>query len=59
MMPMKPLGKGPSPEEKGSGLVRNALDTIDVSMRARLWFSVITALLALNLSLTFHNIWPT
>ena len=56
---MKPLGKGPSPEEKGSGLVHNALDTIDVSMRARLWFSVITALLALNLSLTFHNIWPT
>ena len=58
-MPMKPLGKGPSPEEKGSGLVRNALDTIDVAIRARWWFSVITALLALNLSLTFHNIWPT
>ena len=56
---MKQLGKGPSPEEKGSGLVRNALDTIDVSMRARLWFSVITALLTLNLSLTFHNVWPT
>jgi hypothetical protein len=59
MIPMKPLGKGPSPEEKGSCLVRNALDTIDVSMRARLWFSVITALLTLNLSLTFHNVWPT
>jgi len=59
MMPMKPLGKGPSPEEKGSGLVRNALDTIDVSMRAGLWFSVIPALLALNFSLTFHNVWPT
>ena len=58
-MPIKPLGKGTSPEEKGSGLVRNALDTIDVSMRARVWFSVITALLTLNLSLTFHNVWPT
>ena len=56
---MTPLGKGPTPEEKGSGLVRNALDTIDAPMRARLWFSVIQVLLALNLSLTFHNIWPT
>ena len=56
---MTPLGKGPSPEEKGSGLVRNPLDTIDVSMRAGLWFSVIPALLALNFSLTFHNVWPT
>ena len=58
-MSMTPLRKGASFKEKGSGLVRNASDTIGVSMRVGLWFSTITALFVLNLSLTFHNVWPT
>jgi len=35
-MSMTPLGKYASSEENGSSLVRNALDTIGVSMRVRL-----------------------
>ena len=59
MMAMTALGKGGSVEGKSSGLVRNALDTIGVPKRLRLWLSVIAALFVLNLSLTFHNVWPT
>ena len=58
-MSMIPLGKYASFEEKDSSLVRNTLDAIGVSMRVGLWFSTITALFILNLSLTFHNVWPT
>ena len=52
-------GKSGSTEGKSRDRLRKALDRVGVSERMRLWLSVVAALFVLNLSLTFHNVWPT
>ena len=54
-----PPGKIGSTEGKSRDRLREALDRSGVSERTRLWLSVVAALFVLNLSLTFHNVWPT
>ena len=54
-----PPAKRPSIKKTRSSLVDRAVSTFRLSEPLRLWLSMGAALVVLNFSLTFHNVWPT
>ena len=56
---MSPPAKRSSTEETHGSLIHRAMGKLRVSPPLRPWLSMGVALVVLNFSLTFHNVWPT